>query len=98
MVEMAKDIKRKARPLDLGLNCGFWPGIAKEEMMQHIFCQEVPARIKRFKQHLVGGFGNIWKCPRAPEVVRQKMVDYFKKNARNKMVVLDNEEEDVEEG
>jgi hypothetical protein len=38
----------------------------------------------------------VGKCPRAPEVVRKEMTIYLKKNARNKMVLLDNEEEDVE--
>jgi hypothetical protein len=51
-----------------------------------------------FKQHIAGGFGDVGKCPRAPEVVRKEMADYLKKNARNKMVFLDNEEEDVEGG
>jgi hypothetical protein len=38
------------------------------------------------------------KRPRAPEVVRKEMSDYLKKNARNKIVLLENEEEDGEEG
>jgi hypothetical protein len=68
-------------------------------MVQCIFCQKVvPAGIKRFKQHIAGGFGDVGKCPRAPQVVRKEMADYLKKNARNKMVFLDNEEEDVEGG
>jgi hypothetical protein len=40
----------------------------------------------------------VGKCPRPVEVVRKEMSNYLKNNARNKMVLLDNEEEDVEEG
>jgi hypothetical protein len=87
MAEMAKDTKRKARSSDPGWKYGFWLDIAKKEMVQCIFCQKVvPAGIKRFKQHIAGGFGDVGKCPRAPEVVRKEMADYLKKNARNKSV------------
>jgi hypothetical protein len=68
-------------------------------MVQCMFCQKVvPAGIKRFKQHLVRGFGDVRKSPRVPELVRKEMADYLKKNARNKNLLLDNEEKNVEEG
>jgi hypothetical protein len=52
-------------------------------MVQCIFCQKVvPAGIKRFKQHLAGGYGDTEKCPTADVVVRKEMSDYLKKNAR----------------
>ena len=99
LAEMAKDTKRKARSSDPGWNYGFWPDIGKKEMVQCIFCQKVvPAGIKRFKQHLAGGFGDVGKCPRAPELVRKEMAGYLKKNARNKNLLLEDEWENVEEG
>ena len=33
----------------------------------------VPSGIKRFKQHLAGGYGDGVKCPKAPEMVRKDM-------------------------
>jgi hypothetical protein len=75
----------------------FGQTLQRKRWFSVFFCQKVvPAGIKRFKQHIAGGFGDVGKCPRAPEVVRKEMADYLKKNARNKMVFLDNEEEDVE--
>jgi hypothetical protein len=52
-------------------------------MVQCIICKKVvPAGIKRFKQHLAGGYGDTEKCPKAVAVVRKEMSDYLKKNAR----------------
>ena len=57
LAEMAQDPKRKARSSDPGWKYGFWPDVLKKEMVQCIFCKKVvPAGIKRFKQHLAGGF------------------------------------------
>ena len=42
--------------------------------MQCIFCKKVVlSGIKRFKQHLAGGYGDGVKCPKAPEMVRKDM-------------------------
>jgi hypothetical protein len=71
----------------------------KRRWFSVFFCQKVvPAEIKRIKQHIARGFGDVGKCPRASELVTKEMTDYLKKNARNKILLLDNEEEDVEEG
>jgi hypothetical protein len=42
----------------------------------------VPAGIKRFKQHLSGGFGDAIKCPRVPELVSKEMYVYLKRNSK----------------
>jgi hypothetical protein len=51
----------------------------------------VPSRIKRFKQHLVGGLGDTMKCARVPEVVSKDMRAYLKKNTRSALVLDDDE-------
>ena len=55
----------------------------KKDFVQCVFCKKiVPAGIRRFKQHLAGGYVNAEKCPKAPELVREEMHDYLKKNTR----------------
>lgn len=101
LAEQAQDPKRHARSKDPGWKYGFWPNEAKKEMVQCIFCLKVvPAGIKRFKQHLAGGYGDTEKCPKAPAIVRREMHEYLVKNARVQvMAVEDNEEsKDGEEG
>lgn len=51
----------------------------------------VPSGIKRFKQHLAGGFGDTMKCARVPEVVSKDMQAYLKKNTRSALVLDDDE-------
>jgi hypothetical protein len=88
----ASDPKRKARSQDPGWKFGWWPDPAKD-FVQCILCMKaVPAGIKRFKQHLSGGFGDAIKCPRVPELVSKEMYVYLKRNSK---VLIDL---DVEEG
>ena len=63
--------------------------------MQCIFCKKVvPSGIKRFKQHLAGGYGDAVKCPKAPEMVRKDMHAYLKKKSRIVLVQLDEGEQE----
>ena len=90
LAEMAKDPKRKAKSRDPRWKYGFWPDSLKKEMVQCIFCKKVvPAGIKRFKQHLAGGYGDTIKCPKAPELISKEMSIYLKKNARSVIVQVD---------
>lgn len=67
LAKQANNSKRKAKSQDLGWKFGWWPGPAKE-FVQCIFCMKaVPYGIKRFKQHLVGGFCDTMKCARVPK-------------------------------
>jgi len=64
-------------------------------MVQCIFCKKVvPSGIKRFKQHLAGGYGDAVKCPEAPEMVRKDMHAYLKKKSRTVLVQLDEGEQE----
>ena len=59
----------------------------KKEMVQ---CKKVvPSGIKRFKQHLAGGYGDAVKCSKAPEMVWKDMHAYLKKKSRVVFVQLD---------
>jgi len=63
--------------------------------VQCIFCKKVvPSGIKRFRQHLAGGYGDAVKCLKAPEMVRKDMHAYLKKKSRAVLVQLDEGEQD----
>ncbi|KAG8047802.1 hypothetical protein GUJ93_ZPchr0008g13406 [Zizania palustris] len=79
----AIDSKNKARSQDLGWKYGWWPDPTKKDFVQCIFCMKaVSSGIKRFKQHIAGGFGDTMKCLKAPELVRKEMHVYLIKNSR----------------
>ncbi|ONM30638.1 hypothetical protein ZEAMMB73_Zm00001d040145 [Zea mays] len=66
----ATDSKRKAKSQDPGWKFGWWPDPTKKDFIRCIFCLKVvPSGIKRFKQHLAGGFSDTTKCSMVPEVV-----------------------------
>jgi hypothetical protein len=91
LAAQAIDPKRKARSQDPGWKFGWWPDPTKD-FVQCIFCMKViPSGIKRFKQHLVGGFGDTIKCARVPKLVSKEMYAYLKKNTRT-VINLDAEE------
>jgi len=63
--------------------------------VQCIFCKKVvPSGIKRFRQHLAGGYGDAVKCLKAPEMVRKDMHAYLKKKSRAVLVQLDEGEQE----
>ena len=49
--------------------------------------KETNGGINRFKKHLVGGYSDVKKCPKCPELVRDELREYMmkKKDIRNKM-------------
>jgi hypothetical protein len=51
----------------------------------------VPSEIKKFKQHLAGGFSDTIKYTRVLELVSKEMHAYLKKNTRT-VINLDAEE------
>ena len=88
LAAMAEDKKRKAKSSDPGWKYGFWPDIGKKEFIQCIFCKKVvPSGIKRFKQHLAGGYSDAVKCGEAPELVRREMNGYLVTRSRTQVQV-----------
>jgi hypothetical protein len=82
LAAMAKDPKIHSKSKDPRWKYGFWPYEGKRDMVQCIFCRKVvPAEIKRFKQQIAGGYGDVEKCSTAPAIVRKELYDFLKKNA-----------------
>jgi hypothetical protein len=96
----AVDKTRKAKSSDPGWNYGWWPDVTRKDFVQCIFCKKVvPSGIKRFKQHLAGGYGDVAGCPESPEVVKREMNDYLLKNSKSTYVQISEvDEEAADEG
>ncbi|KAL6896759.1 hypothetical protein ACP4OV_007331 [Aristida adscensionis] len=57
------DPRRKAKSKDPGWKYGFWPEIRNSNLVECVLCgMRVNARIKRLKEHLVGGYSDAVKC------------------------------------
>ena len=100
LASRAIDVKRKAKSQDPGWKYSWWPDLTKKDFVQCIFCWKViPSDIKRFKQHLAGGFGDTMKCASVPELISKEMHAYLRKNARSVVVHVDEDGgEDENEG
>lgn len=96
--EMAKDPKRKAKSNDPGWKYAFWPNLSNKDVVKCILCgNENHAGINRFKQHLIGGFPDIHKCPKTTREIAREMSDFMQSKKKNKRVQLDDDDDEVQE-
>ncbi|KAL6512938.1 hypothetical protein OROHE_019728 [Orobanche hederae] len=103
--ELAKDPKRKAgRSNDLGWKYAYYPfPETKKDVVKCILCgNSNHGGIDRFKQHLIGGYPNIVKCPKTNKEIAKEMSDYVQGKKKSKKNVQQIEEDrdsddDVEE-
>jgi hypothetical protein len=64
----------------------------KKDVVKCILCGKVVhAGVRRLKQHLVGGYGEVAKCPKTTSAISKEMHEYLKKNARQKPIDLDDD-------
>ncbi|GJN11792.1 hypothetical protein PR202_ga30030 [Eleusine coracana subsp. coracana] len=97
LVALAQNPKNHAKSKDPGWKYGFWPNEAEKDKVQCIFCKKiVPAGIKRFKQHLAGGYGDAEKCSRAPAIIRKEMNAYLNQNSRTSVIAMEESEGEAE--
>ena len=91
------DPARKAKSNDPGWKYGYWQDPARRDWVTCILCgHEGSGGIKRFKQHLAGGYGDIILCPKVTTEIRKEMEAYLQKKRRP--LFLDGiEEEDGED-
>jgi hypothetical protein len=94
------DVKRKAKSQDPRWKYGWWLDSTKKDFVQCVLCRKIiPSGIKRFKQHLAGGFGDTMKCSSVSELISKEMLAYLRKNARSLVVNVDEDGgEDENEG
>jgi hypothetical protein len=79
----AKDPKRKAKSKDPTWKYCYWPDLNKKDVVKCIlYSKIVHAGVRRLKQHLVGGHGDVAKCPKTTSSINKEVHEYLKKNAR----------------
>ncbi|VFQ67908.1 unnamed protein product, partial [Cuscuta campestris] len=89
----SKNPKNKASSNDPGWEYGFWPNRSNKDVIQCILCDRpISGAIKRFKQHLGGGYGDVVICQKTTTSIRRQMDAYLNSNKRNKTIVLDKED------
>lgn len=89
------DPKRKAKSKDPGWKYSFWPEVGNRDLLQCSLCdRKLSGGIKRLKQHLVGGYGDVVKCGKTTESIRKEIHDYLNANKRYQPLVLDDVGED----
>ena len=90
----AKDPKHKAKSKDPAWKYCYWPDLNKKDVVKCILCGKVVhAGVRRLKQHLVGGYGEVAKCPKTTLAISKEMHEYLKNNEW-----VDNQKETVREG
>ena len=89
--------RRPAKSNDPGWEYGYWADPKDRDKVTCKLCdKKVPGGIKRFKQHLAGGFGDVVNCPESSPALKKKMKDYLDSNKRRRPLFL-GEEENAEE-
>ncbi|XP_043704525.1 uncharacterized protein LOC122654483 [Telopea speciosissima] len=69
-----KDPKRKAKSNDPGWKYGYWPDLTDKNLVKCNLCKkDLKGGIKRIKQHLVGGYGDVAKCTKTTAAIAQEM-------------------------
>jgi len=70
--------RRPAKSNDPGWEYGYWADPKDRDKVTCKLCdKKVPGGIKRFKQHLAGGFGDVVNCPKSSPALKKKMKDYL---------------------
>ena len=92
------DPARKAKSNDPGWKYAYWQDPARRDWVTCILCgNEAWGGIKRFKQHLVGGYEDIVLCPKVTTEIRKEMEAYLEKKRRRPLFLDGIEEEDGED-
>lgn len=97
LLDPSKGPKRRAKSKDPSWKYGFWPNLTNKDLVQCTLCgKQMHSDIKRLKQHLTAGFGDVQKCPKTTSSIIRKMQDYLK-SARTTKVYIDDEEKGQDE-
>ncbi|XP_019193058.1 PREDICTED: uncharacterized protein LOC109187328 [Ipomoea nil] len=95
------DPKRKAKSNDPGWKYGFWPDLTNKDLVECSLChKQMHSGIKRLKQHLAAGYGDVAKCPKTTSEIMWEMQQYMQGTSRMKRarVILDDDVQELETG
>ena len=73
--------QKPKRSTDPGWKYAYWPELSNKDKIACLLCGgEVRGGIKRFKQHLAGGYGDAKICPQVSTEIRREMTAYLESN------------------
>lgn len=88
-----KDPKRRAKSEDPGWKYAYWPTEDKN-VVECLLCKKIMSSgIKRMKQHLLGGFGDVLVCEKTTTAIKREMQAWLDKKRRKMPVEVDNSED-----
>ncbi|KAL6552858.1 hypothetical protein OROHE_008222 [Orobanche hederae] len=99
--QLAKDPERRAKSNDPGWKFAVCPDLNRKDVVKCLLCgNENHGGINRFKQHLIGGFPDIVKCPKTTKEIAKEMNDYVqskKKSIKTVQMEEDGSDDEVQE-
>ena len=92
------DKARKAKSNDPGWKYDYWANLQNRNQVTCALCDvEVCGGIKRLKQHLAGGYGDVKMRLKTTTAIRKEMRDYLESNRRRRPLFLEEGDEQQEE-
>ena len=92
------DKARKVKSIDPSWKYGYWANLQNRDQVTCTLCDiEVCGGIKRLKQHLAGGYGDVKMCLKTTTAIRKEMRDYLESNRRRRPLFLEEGDEQQEE-
>ena len=92
------DQARKARSNDPGWKYGYWANLENRDQVTCTLCDIIVCGgIKRLKQHLAGGYGDVKMCAKTTTAIRKEMRDYLEGNRRRRPLFLVDDEQQEED-
>ena len=88
------DPKRRAKSNDPGWKYGYWTEPGNRDKVTCNLCKtNTTGGIKRLKEHLAGGYGDVLMCANTTTAIRKEMRAYLEKNKRHRPISIDEDDE-----
>lgn len=88
------DPKHRAKSNDLGWKYGYWPDLNDKNLVRCKLCdKDTKGGIRRLKEHLTGGYGDVKKCLKVTEEISKEMRDFMTKHKKMKAAIEIDEEQ-----
>ena len=94
-----KDQSRRPKSNDPGWKYAYYVEAEKRELIQCALCpKQIKGGIKRLKQHLAGGYGDIVKCPNTTREIAKEMNEALNNGKHARPLCLDDDVMEDEAG
>lgn len=85
----ARDKAHKPKSDDIGWKYAWCPTPTEKNTVQCLLCAKIyRGGIKRQKEHLIGGFPDVVKCPKTTAAIRDEMLQWKNRGQKRKLPVM----------